>query len=132
MTYKTIRKNATKTIQSYLDQAVGIIAKTSSMQIDDSYDSSERLVSAADVMAWLECPDNYRTARVLLEDDKILSVGGPYHFCDSFDVYLDQSEFDARMDWKKVPAKVEAAPIAPAALPSNVVSLCEYRKRMAG
>lgn len=131
MTYKTIRKNATKKIQSYLDQAVGIIAKTSSMQIDDSFESSECLVSAADVMAWLECPDNYRDARVLLEDDKILSVGGPYHFCDSFDVYLDQAEFDARMDWKKAPTKVEAAPVDPVALPSNVISLCEYRRKLA-
>ena len=129
MTIKQIRKNATKKIKSYLSQAAGIIAETAAMQIDDSFDYCSVEATAADVLRWLENPRNYNDARVLLMGGTILRIGGPYHFSDCFDVYLDQDEFDREVGRGKAP---ESVPQAFEVLPSNIVSLCEYRKKLAG
>jgi hypothetical protein len=130
MTMQTIRKNATKKIQSYLDKSVGIIFNTSSMQIDDSFDYTDRLATAEDVISWLADSWNYRDARILLEDDKVLKIAGPYYFSDEFCVYLDQDLYDEAMGKKKL--ALPELKEDPKPLPANVVSLCAYRQRLAG
>ena len=129
MTIQKIRKNATKKIQAYLDQAVGIISESASMQIDDSFDYSQSTATPSEVLAWLARPSNYRTAKILLIDGEVLKIGGPYHFSDEFHVYLDQDLFNKVIGADKEVVTVEDVKQP---LPSNVISLCEYRQRMAG
>ncbi|MCG6410456.1 hypothetical protein K6U17_14640 [Vibrio fluvialis] len=94
--YKKIRKNAKKQINSLLSDAVGIIARSSSMQVDDSYDDNYKLVNVNDVLAWLDVEYNYSDAVCYIMDNEFC-VGGPYHFCDKFVAYFDRAEFETDM-----------------------------------
>jgi predicted HD phosphohydrolase len=111
---KTVRKNAHKKIAQLLNDAVGIIAKTSSMQIDDSYNDTRRIVTPDEVIAWLADDFNYNDARLYV-DGKRFKVAGPYYFCDCFTAYFDEQEYQADLAWHKL------APAPEPATPSNVV-----------
>ncbi|PMP51665.1 hypothetical protein [Vibrio splendidus] len=92
-TYKKVRKNAKKQINRLLTDAVGIIARSSSMQIDDSYDNNYKRVEPDQVMDWLAIDANYSDAVCYMMDDEF-HVGGPYSFCDKFTAYFDKDEFE--------------------------------------
>lgn len=130
--YKTIRKNSIKKISAYLKSSVGIIGKTSSNQVDDSYDATRRLITdPSEVLKWLSSPENYNDARVYLDEENgTFHVRGQYHFNDAFEVYFDKAKFleDAKYfglfkasEKAKVCSKIEPT--------GNVVSLCAYRQR---
>ncbi|MDN4697134.1 hypothetical protein QYZ44_26680 [Vibrio parahaemolyticus] len=95
--YKTIRKNATKKIQSILNSAVGIIGRVSSMQIDDSYENDYHLATAEEVIAWLKDENNYHDATCFYRDDEF-NVSGPYHFCDHFTAYFNQEALNEALE----------------------------------
>ena len=128
--YTTIRKNARKKITSLLENAKAIILTSSSMQIDDSYDSSHRYVDVSDVLSWLDNEYNYGDAKLYIDSNGTFHVGGPYHFCDQFKAIADDKELLDYQQWYKLPSLNSGSDNA-AALPENVVSLCDYRKNMA-
>ena len=136
MTMQTIRKNATKKIQAYLDQSVGIIffGKVR-VSIDDSYDDTHKVVSSDVVLKWLA--DNYDTAMLLLEDD-VLRFHHNHHCGGYFSVYLDKEQFDLDLAYangidnkRSLFHALDGQPKA-RPLPANVVSLCAYRQSLAG
>ncbi|UTZ44687.1 hypothetical protein [Vibrio campbellii] len=92
--YKKVRKNAKKQITKILSDSVGIIARSSSMQIDDSYDNKYRLVSAEQVLSWLSDDENYSDANCYFLDGEF-HVGGPYSFCDKFTAYFEPEKFES-------------------------------------
>lgn len=131
--YKTVRKNANKKIAALLNEAKAIILTSSSMQIDDSYDSSHRYVSAQDVIDWLNDDYNYPDAKLYVDGKGTFHVGGPYHFCDQFKAVMTDEELAEHQSWYNLPPLDDAQEPAPQAepLPANVVSLCDYRKQKA-
>lgn len=90
MSYVTIRRNAFKKIASVLSQAKGIIHCSSVMRIDDAYDSSSRRSDAETALTWLK--ENQEGASVYMDENRMV-ISGPYYFCDSFTVYLDEADF---------------------------------------
>lgn len=90
MKTQTIRRNSFKKIASILSNAKGVIAYVAVMRIDDSYDTSYQVSTAEEALSWLK--DNQRGARVTLTGN-VLEISGPYYFCDSFTVYLDEADF---------------------------------------
>ena len=129
MKAKTIRKNATKKISSLLNDAVGIIGCTSTSRMDDSFDSNHHLANAAEVIAWLANEENYSDARVYIDSDGNFCISGPYYFCDSFVAYFDDAAFQASAKWHGLLESKEEQdkPI----LADNIISLCDYRRRLA-
>ncbi|MBT26680.1 MAG: hypothetical protein CML60_09840 [Rhodobacteraceae bacterium] len=129
--YTTVRKNARKKITALLQDAKAIILTSSSMQIDDSYDSNHRYADVQEVLDWLDDDFNYGDAKLYVDGKGTFHVGGPYHFCDQFKAITDDQELAEHQQWYKLPALNEQ-PAPAATLPENVISLCDYRKKLAG
>lgn len=87
----TIRRNAFKKIASILANAKGVIARSSHMRIDDSYDSAYGVSTTETAMTWLK--DHQGEAQVYLHENT-LRIGGAYHFSREFVIYLDEAEFE--------------------------------------
>lgn len=127
---QVIRKNATKKIKALLDSAVQIVFRTDSTNVDDSRNTHYTYSDAQALIDWMSERDNYRDVQVGLIDGDRLTIGGPYYFSDKFEVFLTDEALAYWFNGFRDPISlIENAKPAPAVLPSNVVSLCEYRAR---
>ena len=88
----TIRRNAFKKISSILATSKGVLFCSSSMRIDDAYDTDYRVSTAEEALEWLK--ENQSEARVYLDGNKLV-ISGPYYFCDHITAYLDEADFIA-------------------------------------
>ena len=126
MSRTTIRKNASKKINAFLNSAVGILAKVSHSDMSDSFNDEYSIVAPGDVQSWLSEHDNYVDAQVYLDDDGSFVVRGPYYFCDKFTAYFSNESFElAQQQCGLVVAAPVAGPVVE--FSGNVVSLCAFR-----
>lgn len=89
MTYTTVRKNSVKRIEAYLREAEYIEFKTSSMQMDDSYDCSMIEYTPEQAIEFYRNSGDIDKAYIYDEglEGEYLYIGGQYHFQDSVEAY---------------------------------------------